>query len=757
MGAPDAPLVPAAAAFAAGVGSRFLLALPAAPGPALALALLGLALGGRAGRRLAAAAAGLIVAALGAPPARAPVPGRVAEIAGTISGPWTRRAGGWTSPLLVERLRQGARVTVGRAAPGFRVEVDAGLARPPVGARVRLRGVPVRSPGYANAPAVPPGPWRLRVKSARFLVLESGPGALARAAAVWRRRVRSPFYAPGRAGRPGIALGRALVLGDGEALPERWRRALRRNGLAHLIAVSGFNVSLVGLLAAAAGCYLRRLGRLALIATAVALYTLAVGPAPSVVRAAVMALVALAGLALGRVPLARQGLALALVGALAAQPGLARDPGFQLSFSATAGLLWLAPRWCERWAERRPRAVALGLAATLAAQVASLPWSVAAFGDLAPASPLWNLLATPWAAVSLAAALGWTILAAVAPAALADLAARVLDPLALPLAGLAALPASPLASVAWAGGWLGGLAVSGLIAAWVEGGRARRCAGLVLLGVTLGGHGRAPAPGFAAVFIDVGQGDATLLAHGEEAILVDGGGAPGFDLGGRVLRPVLARRGITRLRLVVVSHADADHCLGLLDLAAYVPVAEVWAPAGAVAEPCVAALGRATGAGVTARVAGERLERAGFELEILHPAAGELATGDNRISLVLAASAGGRRLLLAGDIDAPVEEKLIARSRSALAAAVLKVPHHGSSGSSSAAFLAAVHPRLAVIPVGSSNAYGHPGPGALRRLRAAGARVLQTDRDGLVALEWSPAGPWRLDLPGAPPEGRGDR
>jgi competence protein ComEC len=224
-----------------------------------------------------------------------------------------------------------------------------------------------------------------------------------------------------------------------------------------------------------------------------------------------------------------------------------------------------------------------------------------------------------------------------------------------------------------------------------------------------------------------------------------------------VLRPVLARRGITRLRLVVVSHADADHCLGLLDLAAYVPVAEVWAPAGAVAEPCVAALGRATGAGVTARVAGERLERAGFELEILHPAAGELATGDNRISLVLAASAGGRRLLLAGDIDAPVEEKLIARSRSALAAAVLKVPHHGSSGSSSAAFLAAVHPRLAVIPVGSSNAYGHPGPGALRRLRAAGARVLQTDRDGLVALEWSAADPWRLDLPGAPPEGRGDR
>jgi competence protein ComEC len=148
--------------------------------------------------------------------------------------------------------------------------------------------------------------------------------------------------------------------------------------------------------------------------------------------------------------------------------------------------------------------------------------------------------------------------------------------------------------------------------------------------------------------------------------------------------------------------------------------------------------------------AGERMSRAGFALEALHPGAGSTPAGDNSASLVLAVSAGGRRLLFAADLDGAGEMELVRRARDRLPADLLKVAHHGSATSSTSAFLAAVRPRLAVVSAGSNNPFGHPAPAALERLAARGIRVLRTDRDGEVALSWRRAGPWRLRLPGSP-------
>ncbi len=92
------------------------------------------------------------------------------------------------------------------------------------------------------------------------------------------------------------------------------------------------------------------------------------------------------------------------------------------------------------------------------------------------------------------------------------------------------------------------------------------------------------------VVIDVGQGDAILLRHGRRAALVDGGGWPHGDFGGRVLVPVLAAMGVTRLDAVVLTHPDADHCNGLVDLARYLPVAEIWSGPGWTDSGCGGAL-----------------------------------------------------------------------------------------------------------------------------------------------------------------------
>lgn len=741
-----APALVPALALAAGIVAARTLALAPAVGAAAALLALGVALGRRHGTALAAAALGLLAARLAEPHGAALHPGRVTVVEGEVCGAVESRFDRLAVPLCVRLARQGSAIRLESFV--LRLGLVDGQPPPGFGERLRARGLLARSAGFANEVEVPPGPWRLRLKSAAFVERMAEPSAAARAVALLRDGLRRVYDRPSWRGRPGVALTRSLVLGDAAALGEPWRRALRRCGLAHLVAVSGFNVSVVAALAVAAASALPRRARLLVAGATVVVHLAAVGTSASVLRASGMALLALAALALARPPSARQAWALAFGGLLSAQPGLVSHPGFQLSFAATAGLLALAPRWAERWSGRLPRFAALALAAALAAQVAALPWSVAAFGDVAPLGVAFNLAAVPWASAALLLGWCWTILAAVAPwIAAATLPA--LDALAWPLELLERLPPSAWVSLAWTGGLGAGLLLSAAAAIALDGGARARALLLAALGLVQTGRGASGPTRYEAVFVDVGQGDATLLVGGGRGLLVDGGGSPGFDLGGRVLRPLLARRGLGRLEAAVVTHTDSDHCLGLLDLAAFVPIEQVWAPRGAEGDACVDALGRAARRGARFLSAGDRLQAAGFDLLVLHPDVG--AGGpDNRRSLVLRASAGGRRLLLAGDIGGAEESVVVAKWRGELRADLLRVAHHGSASSSTPRFLAEVGPRLAVVSAGVDDRYGHPSSLALARLAAATPIVLRTDRDGGISVAWSAGKPLRIRLPGSP-------
>jgi competence protein ComEC len=123
------------------------------------------------------------------------------------------------------------------------------------------------------------------------------------------------------------------------------------------------------------------------------------------------------------------------------------------------------------------------------------------------------------------------------------------------------------------------------------------------------------------------------------------------------------------------------------------------------------------------------------------PPAGMALPSDNAAALVLEVGEESGRALLAADVDSTREESLAVAPR----IAVLKVAHHGSGSSSGARFLARARPLLAVISAGRRNAFGHPDPGALARLIAAGAIPLRIDRDGAVWLELSASGVRRID------------
>jgi competence protein ComEC len=242
--------------------------------------------------------------------------------------------------------------------------------------------------------------------------------------------------------------------------------------------------------------------------------------------------------------------------------------------------------------------------------------------------------------------------------------------------------------------------------------------------------------------IDVGQGDAMLVSlPNGRTLLVDTGGVStrgDFDIGDRVIGPALRARGVTRLDYVAITHGDPDHIGGARAIVRDFRPAEIWY--GVFVnnhEPAVTLQREAARSRSSWRwlQRGDRLDLGDVELRVHHPSPPEWERQKvrNDDSLVMELRFGEVSMLLTGDIGREVEQSLIP-SLDLLPTVVLKSPHHGSGTSSSPEFIDAVKPDLVLIGAGRANPYGHPLPYVLDRYRAAGARVLRTDRDGQIDL-----------------------
>lgn len=701
-----------------------------------------LALGRPGGLLLACLAVGALLqpARRPGPASRPPDELHPAALIGKPETEWIRLGGAWWSRLQVDAYQQRNRVSAWRAT----VSVYApGRRRPPAGTRMRLRGYLRRSAGYANQPKLPPGPWRLSLKSLTFLrLLEGGhPSWSVR----WRQRIRARVDEALR-GAPDIAgsMVRLFALGDRHAVDLETVQGLRRLGLSHLLAVSGLHVGLVALL----GLWLPlpRRGRQLAALCGVSAYLWLVGARPSLLRAVVMAWLAGGALILGRIPAGLNALAWAGAFMVAVDPAVIGDAGFQLSFAATAGILLFASGLAERWPSL-PRWLALPLAVTVTAQLAALPWSASRFHFIALLAPLANLVAVPWMGVVLAGSLLFLVVAVVAPPA-AHLLIPLLSAVSSPITWPARLPATltPILPVAWPLPVAAGVAASVLGCLW----SARRWSlaglgiGVVVAMLGLPWHRDPPS----LTILDVGQGESILLHDGTHGALVDGGGWRHGDFGGHVLLPALAQDGIRRLNAVFMTHADQDHCGGLVDVARYLPVGRLYAAAAQPGASCWDALRAVPGLRLTPLSPGDIVSLGRWRLRVLGPASQRLRGNDR--SLVIRASLGSWSALLPGDVEAAGERALAQRwGPHVLHSELLVVPHHGSRTSSSAALLHAVESRLAVISVGRHNPYGHPAPAVLSRLRRDGDLVLRTDRDGMVRI--TPRGKSiRIELPGSP-------
>jgi len=239
--------------------------------------------------------------------------------------------------------------------------------------------------------------------------------------------------------------------------------------------------------------------------------------------------------------------------------------------------------------------------------------------------------------------------------------------------------------------------------------------------------------------IDVGQGDSILLVSPSgQTLLVDAGGLPRWahselDIGEDVVSPYLWWRGFRKLDAVAITHAHADHMGGMTAVLANFRPREMWLGSDEANAEMKTVVERARELGVhmVQHRAGESFEFGGAAVRILAPDAQDESVKKNDESLVMKLTWRNTSALLEGDAERPTEQRLIEEHPEA---DLLKVAHHGSTTSTRADLLAAVHPKFAVISVGAQNVYGHPRREVLSRLQESNIKTYRTDLDGAVSF-----------------------
>ncbi|MDE2428483.1 MAG: DNA internalization-related competence protein ComEC/Rec2 [Burkholderiales bacterium] len=555
----------------------------------------------------------------------------------------------------------------------------------------------------------------------------------------------------------------ALVVGDQREINQSDWTVFNRAGIGHLISISGLHITMIAGLFAAGVFYLWRhsffIGdalplrlpaqKAAVIAGALAalLYVALAGFGVPAQRTMYMLLVVAVAVWSGRIANFSLVLCLALGAVVFLDPWAVLWPGFWLSFSAVALIVYATggrvdvaqdteSRPAQAWRANVLQTLKNASATQYAVTIGLVPLTMLLFGQVSVISPLANAVAIPL--VSLVV----TPLALVGSILPSPLSVWVLQ-FAHTCVALLAQLLSALSSFSFAV-WRAPLPSFGVFTLamggtfWLMAPRGwplRYLGWFCWLPLLLQTPQHPPERTLTVTALDVGQGMALLLETSQHRLLYDTGPAysPESDSGSRVIVPYLNARGIHHLDTVVVSHNDSDHSGGALSVMRQIPV-DVLLSSLSLESPIV------SGAPVHRRcMAGQHWEWDGVQFDILQPVGASYDSvkwKPNARSCVLRVATAKYVMLLPGDIEAVQEDEMIHSLGDRLHADVLLAPHHGSGTSSTPAFLQAVHPTLAVFQVGYLNRYHHPKAEVFQRYADFGVKRLRTDETGAITLQF---------------------
>jgi competence protein ComEC len=717
-----------------------------------------------AGLLIGLGSAAVHAAALAAPAVTDWISARAtATVVGVITTEPIVRSGSPTAAWYSAPRREVRMATSAVAARGGMVAVDLPMLMRLTGSgTVPPPGTLVRVVGRLSPP--PPGVDVAAVLATDgtgdHLTVIRGPGWVDRMAQSMRVGLRTSLA--GAAPEAG-SLVAGLAIGDESGQPLELQQQMQASGLSHLTAVSGGNVAIVvvSVVALAAALRLGLVARVVAAMLALAFFVILVGPAPSVVRAAVMGGLALIGLLTGGRRAGPSVLAAAVLILVVLAPALTASWGFALSAGATAGVVMLAPVIADRLAwwpptARWPPGLRAALGVTGAAQIATLPILVSMGASVGWVSLPANLLAMPVVAPITVLGLLSAMSAPMSPAlggVLAHLAVWPAGWIAWVARTASSAPGARLPLPAGVSGLmlLGGIAVAG----WGIRAALRRLyprgiprlvsAGLVgvavisVTGWTFFPPDRRgwPPEGWLMIMCDVGQGDGLLVRSGEHAaMVVDAGPDPDR------MAACLDDAAIREVPAVVLTHFHADHVGGLagvfrgrsvgavFDNPVRDPPGEAASVDYLLADEGIDPIAISSG---DVRTVANVTWRAIWPRRVIH--AGSVP---NNASIVLVVDASGHRLLLLGDVE-PEAQAALAADLVGQRYDVVKIPHHGSQYQDPNLTAWAPAP-IALISVGLGNDYGHPSDDTIRAWRSIGALVARTDVSGDVAVVTSGSG-----------------
>ncbi len=620
--------------------------------------------------------------------------------------------------------------------------------------RFKVRLKPPR--GYQNPGGFDYEAWlfRQRIRATGYVRDDADNKRLSPAPLIhvdrWRQNIAATIKSSLHSEAAGLLNALAVGVRDGVTLTQ-WD-VLRRTGTAHLLAISGLHVGLAAGLGMLLGAGLWRcsvrllLWRPAQQAGAVLgllvafCYAALAGFSIPTQRALIMIVVLMLACLSRRPVWSAQVLGIALLLVLLWDPLAVLDAGFWLSFTAVAVIFWALLKQQHQtnsiWLRRIKRWWQVQWLLWLMLS----PLLLALFGQVALTSPLANLIAVPVVAfVVVPLVLTGVACHAVGLTPIAigtwQWAAEVLMQLWPFLDGLANVELG-----VWRGagpsGWTLAAAVLGVMILALPRGMRGRGLGVFLV---LPALFPTPAPiadgTFKGTVLDVGQGLAMVVQTRKHTLLYDTGARyrSGFDLGTAVVVPYLRQyayrhglMGPVQVDTLVISHGDNDHIGGLQSVFASTRVVR---RLSSVPQKVP---------GASACVTGQSWQWDGVRFEVLHPAHAAVPAHNNASCVVKITGRYGS-MLLTGDIEAQVEQRLL-QHRAKLRSDVLLVPHQGSQTSSTAEFIAAVQPQLAVVSTGYHNRYGHPHPKVVTRYKQAQIPFYDTAVSGALIVKFDEGG-----------------
>lgn len=579
---------------------------------------------------------------------------------------------------------------------------------------------------------------------------------------------------------PSSSIFQALVLGEQGNIPEEVKELFIITGIAHLLAISGDHLGIVALLSFSLFLWLLKRSEFLLLSLpakkwaaaltipCILLYTLIAGGGMSVIRAAIMVITFFFSILFDRERNLLHTLALAAFLILLFSPPSLFDVSFQLSFLAVLSILYWVPRVLRdlrrdetppasetSWKGLPLRYMKISLVVTAVAILGTAPFVALHFNRFSFIGFLTNLFAIPW--------VGFLI---VPISLIASLCSFFLYPLAsllivldgylvtILLKGVGLFASLPYASVYLPTPTGLEIVLFYLLLFSAVHLRRRRVrylfAGVCLvfaLDLAYWELKDSFRKDLRVTFIDVGHGDSILIEFPEgKRMLIDGGGLyeDRFDTGKNVIAPFLWKKRIRRIDTLVLTHPDPDHLKGLNFIASQFSIGQFWGNGLRGDSESFLRLEKTLQRRkiqcltINEDFSAQRIN--GVEITILNPpafppyqASHRDSSMVNNQSLVMRMSFKEIVLLLTGDIEREAEERMV-RKGYPLKAHLLKIPHHGSSSSSSPAFLERVRPLYAILSVGERNRARLPHPEVIRRYLQSGSILLRTDRHGGITV-----------------------